>query len=311
MSLTIVMYHYVRDLERSRFPAVKARTLTDFRGQLDFIARHYEVVTAEQVIEAAGGGEALPERACWLTFDDGYLDHFTNVFPLLHERGWQGSFFAPAQTILEGELLDVNKIHFVLASVPDPETLIVSLRELLQEERSRGEDLLAWEEYWLASDQTCHLDSREVLFVKQMLQVVLPEAVRTRIVDRLFARFVSSDPRAFAAELYISADQLKLMVRSGMFVGSHGNGHYWLNSLPRSDQEREIDLSLRFLESIGMGRANWIMCYPYGAYNATTLEILASRHCAVGLTTRPGVADLAADPALELPRVDTIELPVG
>jgi hypothetical protein len=47
------------------------------------------------------------------------------------------------------------------------------------------------------------------------------------------------------------------------------------------------------------------MCYPFGAYNNETLEILRGRRCAVGLTTRVDVADLDSDNALELPRLDT------
>jgi hypothetical protein len=39
-SLTIVMYHFVRDLARSRYPAIKALTVDAFRGQLDYLARH-------------------------------------------------------------------------------------------------------------------------------------------------------------------------------------------------------------------------------------------------------------------------------
>jgi hypothetical protein len=82
--LTIVMYHYVRDLARTRYPAIRGRDLPSFRRQLDYIARHHSVVTAEQVIAAMRGGQKLPDNSAWLTFDDGYCDHYSVVFPLLH-----------------------------------------------------------------------------------------------------------------------------------------------------------------------------------------------------------------------------------
>ena len=53
-----------------------------------------------------------------LTFDDGYIDHFTYVFPVLKEYKMQGSFFVPGKTFTENCLLDVNKIHYLLASAP-------------------------------------------------------------------------------------------------------------------------------------------------------------------------------------------------
>jgi peptidoglycan/xylan/chitin deacetylase (PgdA/CDA1 family) len=311
MPLTIVMYHYVRDLARSRFPGIKGRTIDQFRGQLDHLARHYEIVTAQQVIAAAAGGEALPANACWLTFDDGYLDHYTNVFPLLDERGWQGSFFIPAEPVLEGRLLDVNKIHFLLAAEPDTARLIEALRGEVAAARADGAELGDWDDYVRDHMGECHLDTPQVLFVKSMLQVGLPEEVRNRICDALFARFVSADEAAFAAELYASSDQIKAMVRAGMFVGSHGHAHYWLPTLAAEQQEQEIAASLDFLRFVGMPERDWVMCYPHGAYDEVTLEILRRRGCALGLTTKAGVAQLPGDPPLELPRVDTIDLPVG
>lgn len=71
MNLTIIVYHYVRDLERSRYPRIKGRRLSDFRGQLDHISRAFTVVNAEQIVAALKGFAELPDNAAWLTFDDG------------------------------------------------------------------------------------------------------------------------------------------------------------------------------------------------------------------------------------------------
>lgn len=311
MSLTIVMYHYVRDLERSRFPGIKARTLETFRGQLDHIGAHYQVVTIDQILAATSGQEPLPDKACWLTFDDGYLDHYQNVFPLLHERGWQGSFYPPAQPILEGRLLDVNKIHYILAAEPDASRILDQLRAEVEREREAGAGLRPWQAYLDEHMGECHLDTPEVLFIKLMLQKALPEAVRHRICDALFARFVSADEAAFASELYMSVDQARLMRRSGMAFGSHGYSHQWLSAMAPEEQARDIDRSLDFLGMLGVPRTDWSICYPYGSYDSRTIDLVRERGCALGVTTREGVADLARDDALELPRVDTIHLPVS
>lgn len=311
MSLTIVMYHYVRDPALSRYPAVKARTLEAFRGQLDHIAANYEVVTAARVAAATRGEEDLPDNACWLTFDDGYLDHYRNVFPLLEARGWEGAFFAPARPILEGRVLDVNKIHFILASEPDAAKIVEALRRQVEKAREQGADLRPWDDYVAEYMTECHLDTPEVLFIKLMLQKGLPEAVRHRVCDELFARFVSADETGFASELYLSVDQARTMIQSGMIFGGHGYAHEWLGSLDAAAQARDIDRSLEFLRLLGVPAADWTICYPYGSYNQTTVDLVRERGCALGLTTREGVADLSRDGALELPRVDTIFLPTA
>src|SRR5271165_3942024 len=116
--VTIVMYHYVRDLERSRFPAIRGLSIERFCWQLDYIQTRYTPIAAEDLLEALSSPSGdLPPNPILLTFDDGYSDHFTNVFPLLDARGIRGCFFPPAQAVLEHKVLDVNKIQFVLATV--------------------------------------------------------------------------------------------------------------------------------------------------------------------------------------------------
>src|SRR5688500_6804692 len=103
--LTIVMYHYVRDLARTRFPEIKGLRLDEFDQQLDHITARYTVCGLRQVTEAVQGGRPLPSDACLLTFDDGLADHHLNVVPRLASRGLVGSFFVPARPVVEHRVL--------------------------------------------------------------------------------------------------------------------------------------------------------------------------------------------------------------
>jgi peptidoglycan/xylan/chitin deacetylase (PgdA/CDA1 family) len=302
------MYHYVRDLARTRYPAIKGRTVSSFRRQLDYIARLYTVVTAEQVITAVKGGEALPDNAAWLTFDDGYSDHYSVVFPLLHERGWQGSFFPPARPVRDGELLDVNRIHFILAASPDHEPIINAIRGFI-DDRQGCDAVRPFAEYWTEMAWPSRMDPAEVIFIKRVLQHGMPEALRNELARKLFERFVSVDPVAFAAELYTTPEQLRTMIRCGMYVGSHSAGHFWLDRLDPASQANEIDVSLDFLRALGAPTNDWVMCYPFGAYNDTLFRLLRNRGCAIGLTSKVAVARLDTDDPLALPRLDTNDLP--
>ena len=58
-----------------------------------------------------------------------------------------------------------------------------------------------------------------------------------------------------------------------------------------------------------MNTKDWIMCYPYGTYDDTTLEVLEFFGCKVGLTIKPGKIDLNNCKALELNRFDTNDFP--
>jgi peptidoglycan/xylan/chitin deacetylase (PgdA/CDA1 family) len=306
--ITIVMYHFVRDLKRSRFPEIKGLDVEDFVGQIDYIRKHYLPISMEQVIDAVGSRSSeWPPNAILLTFDDGYIDHFENVLPVLERYRLQGAFFPSARAILEHRVLDVNKIHFVLAAVADTAQIVeVIFSEIKDNVATFG--LEAPESYYERLAVPNRYDTAQVVFIKRVLQRALPEKLRSRVVDTLFSRFVTGDESEFAAGLYMSPDQLMHMRGRGMHIGSHGYDHYWLDTLSAEEQAREIDLSLRFLDDLGCNLQNWTMCYPYGAYDDSLLAVLRSRKCAVGLTTEVAIADLSAGNPLTLPRLDTNDL---
>lgn len=308
--LTIIMYHYVRDLKRSRFPRIRGRDVRDFRGQLDYLQHRHTVVTMEEVMYAAQGSPAdLPADAALLTFDDGFVDHYTTVLPLLDERGWQGSFFAPTRPVLDRKMLDVHKLHFVLAAVGDAQALCQELLTMVEELRSTH-DLLAADEYWLRLATPSRFDPAEVVFIKRMLQYELPGPVRYEICSRLFAKHVSSDEEAFAESLYLSLDQLSLMQRLGMHIGVHGQTHGWLDRMDLEARRREIDSSLELLARVGADTESWSIAYPYGAHNDRLRAQIQSAGAKIGLTTEVARADLWRHDPLRLPRLDTNDLPM-
>jgi peptidoglycan/xylan/chitin deacetylase (PgdA/CDA1 family) len=306
--ITIVMYHYVRDLARSRFPAIKGLSLERFRRQLDYIQTNYTAITAEDLLEALSSPKKdLPPNPILLTFDDGYSDHFANVFPLLDVRRIKGCFFPPVQAIVEHKVLDVNKIQFTLAAVPDAAALLDQVFDSLAEFRSNYD--LKTKEAYLSVAPEHRYDPRDVTILKHLLQHELPEPVRVEIVRRLFAQHVTTDDVAFACELYMSVDQLSCLRRNGMHIGSHGYSHVWLNHVSPEAQAVEVDRSLDFLQQAGVRKDDWTMCYPYGGFDASLLQILRNRNCRFGLSVEARVADIDLDDPLTLPRLDTNDLP--
>ena len=307
--LTIVMYHYVRELKHSRFPEIRGLSLDLFREQIEFILKHYTVVTMEEVIEAIENSKHdLPNNALLLTFDDGYIDHYTNVFPILNEKKIQGSFFPPAKVVMENKVLDVNKVHFILASVTDKNLIVQSILSIVDKNRQKY-SLEEGEYYLKRYAKKSRFDTKEVIFIKRTLQMGLPEELRGIIVDYLFNNYVTKDEKVFAKELYMNLDQIKCMNRLGMFFGSHAYEHYWLNTLEKEKQEEEIDKSIKFLKEIGCNLDKWAMSYPYGGYDSSLLDILQNRGCKLGLTTKVDIANLQVDNPLTLPRLDTNDIP--
>lgn len=306
--LTVVMYHYVRPIAGSPYPGIKGLEIALFREQLGYLVRHYTPVTMEAVVASLTGDAPLPENAVLLTFDDGYRDHRDFVLPALIERELQGSFFVPAAPVMQRRVLDVNKLHFILAAVPDAAAVASAMELAIAAERD-GRPVPSTDRLRAEFRSETRFDSADVAYVKRLLQRVLPEDMRSRITAALFDRFVTADESAFAEELYLSAGDVKGMAEAGMHIGGHGDRHYWLSSLSREAQQVELAASRAFVRSATGSACPFTFCYPYGDYDANTLDLLTSLGCSAAFTTRVATASLPGTEVLELPRLDTNDLP--
>ncbi|MEL6943806.1 MAG: polysaccharide deacetylase family protein, partial [Bacteroidota bacterium] len=269
---------------------------------------HYHFVTMEMLIDAIQNNTSLPPKSVLLTFDDAYIDHFLYVFPILDKYKIQGSFFPPAKAIKEHIVLDVNKIHFILAAEEDRSVIISAIKRELNKYREQY-NLSSYEFYYKKLAKPGRYDTAEVIFIKRLLQVELEEDLRKMVVNNLFQEIVGIDEESFSKELYMNMSQMRCMLRNGMHIGSHTYDHYWLNSLVEEKQRTEISKSYDFLEELGVDMNNWTMCYPYGAYDHSTINILKEFDCKLALSTRVDVADLSLESRFELPRLNTNDIP--
>ena len=94
LRVPILMYHFVSSL-----PAATALnyglTVTDanFTAQLAYLrAQGYHTVSVRQVLNALYHHALLPAKPVMLTFDDGYVDNYTDAFPILRRFHDHGEF---------------------------------------------------------------------------------------------------------------------------------------------------------------------------------------------------------------------------
>ncbi|NBH84652.1 polysaccharide deacetylase [bacterium C-53] len=278
-----------------------------FRRQIEFMKNNFKIITMEQVLDAVESKSELPEKALLLTFDDGYADNYTFALPVLEEFGVQGSFFIPGKTFTGHQLLDVNKIHYILASA-NIYAFVEDVKKEMNYYRGSEYDYAPTDELFNDYAVADRFDIKEVVFVKRMLQTVLPEKLRNIITSNLFEKYVGVSEEQLAYELYLTEEQIRVMKKHGMFIGIHGYDHYWLGNLEPEKMRSDVSMALEILDEF-IDRKRWVMNYPYGNYNSDVLEYIRSQGACIGLTTNVNVADIGVDPVLELPRLDCNDFP--
>lgn len=314
--IRLVMYHYVRDLKHGRYNNIKGLDVEQFKYQLEFLKNNFTIIKAEDLINdicelpspiRKYNPDFTSKPPLLLTFDDGYIDHYNVVFPILNNMGLQGSFFISAQVFCENKLLDVNKIHFVLASA-DIDNLYNDVINQIKYYSKEGWELppveKLIEKYAIAN----RFDNAKTVFVKRILQTALPEKLRGIIASNLFEKYINLPEDVFARELYLNKDQIKCMKNNGMFIGLHGYNHYWLGNLSKEEQTNEIDKALLNMEEF-IDKNCWIMNYPYGSYNKDTIEIIKQRGCVAAFSTVVDIYNPQKYGRYEIPRLDTVDFP--
>lgn len=306
MPLEIIMYHYVRPILLSSYPNIKGLEVDGFIRQIEFFKKTKHVVSTAEVLCAFTEKSKLPNNSVWLTFDDGYKDHYKYVAPILENFGFDAAFFPVSDTYTSNVLLDVNTIHFILASMENEKYLINLLKKEMLDE---GFSTADYNSLWSSIDKSSRHDTETVIFIKRILQRELPLEMRQRIIKRIFETVVGKSQNDLSKELYMSKSEIASLANRGFTIGSHTASHKWLNHLGYDEQVDEIDRSMNALFEINKNLDNWIMCYPYGGYNNNTLEILGEKGCALALTTHVGSTDTSSDHKFELPRLDTNDFP--
>ncbi len=96
--LPILMYHHVQTEEAAKAnKQTGLTTYTDFfQKQMQYLKdKNYNVASMNDLVNFFDNGTAVPAKSVLITFDDGYKDVYTDVFPILKNFGFKATVFIP------------------------------------------------------------------------------------------------------------------------------------------------------------------------------------------------------------------------
>ena len=299
--LAIVTYHYVRNLPETRFPRIRGLMTDDFRRQVDMLSSRYEMATWESAMAFVRGEYAPKRDMCYLTFDDGLKDHYSDVLPILDENSISAGFYVITGCLIDGWVATVHKNHFLLAELEfeDLYARFVSLLGKIAPEVPLDPDAEAVAKVY-------RWDEPRVANYKYMVNYGLPIELREQVLDALFKE-VLGDEVQFANELYVSWNQLMEMQDSGMSIGTHSHRHRSLSSLDLSHQEEDLKTSYEVLAAALPSAGAPAYCYPYGkraSFSEESPDLVRRHGFSAAMTSIPEWNYRGADPYL-LKRFDT------
>jgi O-antigen/teichoic acid export membrane protein/peptidoglycan/xylan/chitin deacetylase (PgdA/CDA1 family) len=245
----------------------------EFDWQMAYVARHFQPVSCQQVVDAIEADTPLPKRAVMVTFDDGFLDNYEIAFPVLRRHGVPALFFLSTGFIDSRRILWFDWLVHVLMRT--------------SESRIRLDAL----------DLTIDLgptDAERRVEAINLLRVLklTPESSRLQILQQLCdAARVDISPADLALSAPMTWEQVREMSRAGMEFGSHTVSHPILSTINDPILLRsELEGSKAAIER-ETGRPVQALAYPVGgrdSVNAQVVQATAQAGYRFAFTYQPG-----------------------
>jgi peptidoglycan/xylan/chitin deacetylase (PgdA/CDA1 family) len=275
------MYHRVAELMDT--PAIDSRSVSAtpsmFAQQMRHLARYYHVVSMPEVLDAVKRNRTIRERSVLITFDDAYADFAGIAWPILKQFHLPATLFVPTAYPGRPELpFWWDRLYQAFESTRRAELRDTPLGCLpLDAPNVRRRSLRALQNY---------VPTR-------------PHDEAMRLVDSVCAQLVEGPVKGGSV---LSWDQLRMLARDGVTLGSHTRTHPILTQLPPDRIREEVRGSQQDLKT-NIGSALPIFCYPNGDHNETVTTILREEGIRLGFTTLVGENELGATDLLRLRRI--------
>lgn len=275
-----------------------------FEELLHFIKEKMNPVSLEDIVSFVNGKKDIPDRAVAVTLDDGYMDNYTNAFPLLKQYGIPATIFLATGFIDNDRLFWWDRIGEILKRTEIKKLEIGLIRDLLN---GNGEALPATLDLSSQTGRNNTWDSLTTLLRRYEQDRV--ERIIGVLEDHLEVR-----PGSYRHDCaMLTWDQVLEMSRNGIDFGAHTVTHPSLPSLSPDDCEKEALESKKAIEE-RIQKPVISFAYPFGDFDRDKRAIMRKKlsdggfQCA--FLVEPGYACGESDP-FELKRVYVGNAPLG
>jgi len=271
-TLTVLNYHRIENPNESNFSTFKPNISASpemFDLQMEYLARHYNIVSANEVTAWITDGRSLPPKAALVTFDDGYLDNYSNAYPVLHRRGipaiiFLASDYMESSTPFYWDLIAHCFISTRLDHVTIPKAGFLSWKD----EASR--------------DQV----------VRQVVERMktLPESEKQGIVDAVPDLLNVSVSNDHFRGIFLTWENIREMAASGIEMGAHTASHPILTRISLDLAKSEIVNSKKRIEE-ELNRRVTSFAYPNGQrsdFSDSVIDAVKSSDLQAAYTLLPG-----------------------
>jgi peptidoglycan/xylan/chitin deacetylase (PgdA/CDA1 family) len=223
------------------------KSAAEFEADLLWLKRHFTLIGYPQLAAHARGERPLPERAAYLSFDDGFAECYHVIRPLLLKHGIPAIFFLATDWIDNEGMYYKSKVSLVIEnrrSQIEPRDFRFSIFDLISMQQS-GESLINAACAEAGVDVAAYLRARQP---------------------------------------FLTRPQIREMRAEGFVFGGHTRRHHKLGLLPPEEQAAEMAASCRIVAGItGDDQVPFAFPFSGDGVDRGGIAPLRNQHPQVGL----------------------------
>lgn len=256
----VLTYHRVLaddDVPRSwSHPAIVVRRRT-FERHLATIQRYFDVLSLPAFAARMESGQDFPRPSCLVTFDDGWLDTYTEAWPALKASGVPAVVFLPADFIDSDRMFWQEQAAGLLDAVAGR-----ARRDAVFAARART----ALAPYGLDRVLDVPAEASRQAIVDAMQKQKIDDPASERSALPVLRELAGGTNGAETADAFMTWAQVREMAAGGISFGGHGVTHRLLTTLSAPEAEAEVRGARAALERELPGHAI-AFCYPNGNWS--------------------------------------------
>ena len=276
----ILMYH--RFSRNEEFGKTSQAT---FESHLNYLTKHYEIISLDELIEYGRNGESVPPRSAAITIDDGYRDFYDIAFPVLKKFNVPATFYLVTSFIDGKNWIWTDKARYILG------TTTVERCELMVGPKKIKTRL---------SDTESRLKAAGLINTELKK---MPEEEKDSMLLELASRMEVTIPDLPSDDFKpLGWDEAREMLNDKIDIGSHTANHPILTNINDDVLEMELRMSRSTLKE-KLQKESLHFCYPNGNVSKRERDAAEKAGYASAVTTELRLCENEDDTFL-LPRID-------
>lgn len=248
-------YHRIGNPETEPFdPNVFSASTEQFEQQLIFYKNNFKVISVDDLVNMVKNNKPVDNRYAVITFDDGYLDNFTNAYPLLKKHNLSAAFYIPTNYIETPQIPWWDEVAWLIQNTKVDRIKLAHWKSTIDLKGGTKASKIN-EALKIIKLDTSFSMKEKLCQLRQVTQIQMPSDIATK-------------------SIFMSWAQLREMSQNNMHIGSHTCSHNILSHLSEKDQIDEIFNSKIKLER-KLQKEITTLAYPVGSehtFNDITIQ---------------------------------------